>query len=381
MMKDMMKDMKRRMLGVAGAMALAMGVSAQTSGLYTIKGTLMGGVNGDTIILAVPNQGGLTALDTSVVKGGVFEFGGQVEGAQLVVLVGMREGQVAYGTSMVAEPGSINVRMYKEMGREADVVGNMTNSLWRLFAMRDGELVEESQQYVNILKRPGVAMQAKKAYRTALDSLTTLRMANVVEFVSGHKETLAADMVFEMYAEALNDADRGKLMALLATNRPALPGYARVKAKEARAQAAQASGAGGVFTDFSCTDMKGRVVKLSDVVKANRVTLVDFWASWCGPCRMEMPTVKRAYELYKGKGLEIVGVSLDSNRQSWEGAVKSMGMTWIQLSDLRGWQCAPAGKYGIHSIPSCVLIGQDGRIIGKNYRGEALIEAIGGVLR
>ncbi len=376
----MMKKRKKRLLGVACAMALAMGVSAQTSGLYTIRGTLMGGVNGDTIILAVPNSGGLTALDTSIVKGGTFEFSGQVEGAQLVVLVGMRDRQVAYGTSMVAEPGSINVRMYKETGREADVVGNMTNSLWRLFAVRDGELVEESQPYVNMLKRPGLAMVARKSYLSTLDSLTTLRMANVVEFVSGHKETLAADMVFEMYAEALNETDRRRLMALLATNRPALPGYARVRAKEAQAAAAQATGAGVMFTDFSCKDMKGKEVKLSDVVRANRVTLVDFWASWCGPCRMEMPTVRRAYELYKGKGLEVVGVSLDSNRQSWEGAVKSLGMTWIQLSDLKGWQCGPAVKYGVHSIPSCVLIGQDGRIIGRDYRGEALIEAIGGVV-
>lgn len=103
-----------------------------------------------------------------------------------------------------------------------------------------------------------------------------------------------------------------------------------------------------------------------------KVVLIDFWASWCGPCRREMPSVVKAYNAHKNKGFEIFGVSLDKDKARWIEAIKSDGMTWPQVSDLQHWQSAAAQLYNVQSIPYTVLVGRDGKIVAKNLRGEEL---------
>ena len=127
-------------------------------------------------------------------------------------------------------------------------------------------------------------------------------------------------------------------------------------------------------------DVDGNMHKLSEYIAANKVTLVDFWASWCGPCRAEMPAVKAAYDAYKDKGFGIVGVSLDNNKEAWVKAIADLGIEWAQISDLQGWNCAGAKLYGVNSIPATVLVAQDGTILARNLRGEAIQEKLAEVL-
>ena len=129
---------------------------------------------------------------------------------------------------------------------------------------------------------------------------------------------------------------------------------------------------GNKFTDFVMTDTKGEVKKLSDYVGKGKYVLIDFWASWCPPCRKEMPNLAAAYKQYKNKGFEIVGISLDSDKVAWEKGIKDLGITWPQLSDLKGWKNEGAALYGVNSIPHVVLTDKDGVIIAKNLRGKDL---------
>ncbi len=122
---------------------------------------------------------------------------------------------------------------------------------------------------------------------------------------------------------------------------------------------------------------EGKLISLSSL--KGKVVLVDFWASWCGPCRMENPNVVKAYQKYKdkkfkaGKGFTVYSVSLDSNKDRWEGAIKSDNLEWPNhVSDLKGWRSAAALKYGIRSIPDNFLIDENGIIIAKRLRGENL---------
>lgn len=130
------------------------------------------------------------------------------------------------------------------------------------------------------------------------------------------------------------------------------------------------------FVDLGLPGPQGQTVWVSDYVGQNKLVLIDFWASWCGPCIRELPNVVKAYERFHDKGLEIVGVSLDKDKASWLAAIEQTGQKWPQMSDLKGWDCAGAQIYGIQSIPANVLIDSHGKIVARDLRGDALLEEI-----
>lgn len=127
---------------------------------------------------------------------------------------------------------------------------------------------------------------------------------------------------------------------------------------------------GSEAPDFSQQTPNGKTLSLSSL--RGKVVLVDFWASWCKPCRMENPNVKKVYEKYHGKGFEILGVSLDRDMNAWTGAIQQDGLPWLHVSDLQFWNNAAAQQYGITSIPFTVLVDKEGKVIDKNLRGPAL---------
>ena len=124
--------------------------------------------------------------------------------------------------------------------------------------------------------------------------------------------------------------------------------------------------------DFESIDPNGKVVKLSDF--KGKYTLLDFWASWCAPCRQENPNIVEQYEKFKDKGFTVFGVSLDDSRSAWLKGIKDDNLNWVQVSDLQRWNSEPAQLYKINAIPASFIIGPDGTIIAKNLRGKALGE-------
>lgn len=139
---------------------------------------------------------------------------------------------------------------------------------------------------------------------------------------------------------------------------------------------AAATGINSKFVDLGLPGPQGQTVWVGDYVGQNKLVLIDFWASWCGPCIRELPNVVKAYERFHDKGLEIVGVSLDKDKARWLAAIAQTGQKWPQMSDLKGWDCAGAQIYGIQSIPANVLIDSQGKIVARDLRGDALLEEI-----
>ena len=138
---------------------------------------------------------------------------------------------------------------------------------------------------------------------------------------------------------------------------------------------------GQITPDFTMAAIDGSPIKLSDIYSKNKYTLIDFWASWCGPCRGENPNVVAVYSEYKSKGFGIIGVSLDKEKAKWEKAIADDKLDWIQVSDLTGWQNEAAGLYAVNSIPSNLLVDNTGKIIARNLREEKLKETISGLLK
>lgn len=127
---------------------------------------------------------------------------------------------------------------------------------------------------------------------------------------------------------------------------------------------------GGDAPKFTQNDTEGNPISLEDF--KGKVVLLDFWASWCGPCRRENPNVVKVYEQYKDKGFEILGVSLDKDKGRWVDAIAKDNLTWPQVSDLKGWSNEVGKMYGVSSIPHTVLIDEEGKILALKLRGEAL---------
>jgi thiol-disulfide isomerase/thioredoxin len=154
----------------------------------------------------------------------------------------------------------------------------------------------------------------------------------------------------------------------------------QIKAQEMAQKAQGATAIGSVAPDLAFSSPDGKTLKLSDL--RGQIVLIDFWASWCRPCRMENPNVVAAYKKFKDKGFTIYSVSLDQNGDSWKAAIQQDGLLWpYHVSDLKGWQSEAARMYGVQSIPAQFLLDKDGKIIAKNLRGEQLEQKLGELLK
>ncbi len=183
--------------------------------------------------------------------------------------------------------------------------------------------------------------------------------------------------------EAYKLAIGGVLAALNEKNHANYPHFAKMFIEKYKTTDPQAAGrlenelrrkqqlmVGGEAPDFSGQSPDGETIALSDL--RGKVVLIDFWASWCGPCRRENPNVVKMYDKYKDKGFEILGVSLDSSKDRWIGAIEQDGLTWPHISDLKKWQSEYASLYGVRSIPHTVLLNAEGKIIARGLRGVML---------
>ena len=131
---------------------------------------------------------------------------------------------------------------------------------------------------------------------------------------------------------------------------------------------------GGIAPEIEQAAPDGTIIKLSSL--RGKYVLLDFWASWCGPCLAEVPNVKAIYDDYKDKGFEIYGVSLDDDKAAWENAIKKHGLNWLHVSSLKGWECPVAKRYNVTGIPRMYLLDPEGRIIAMDLRGQALRDKV-----
>jgi thiol-disulfide isomerase/thioredoxin len=198
----------------------------------------------------------------------------------------------------------------------------------------------------------------------------------------GEKTDAVANIVYMkamLYDQVFNEpAKAAELVKQLKIDFQGTEFVATLEKREAAAAAAKKMRAslvvGAIFPDFNEKDVAGKPMSIAN--DKGKVVLVDFWATWCGPCRAELPNVLGTYNKYHDKGFEIIGISLDQDQARLADFTKSMNMTWPQIFDGQGWQNKLAVKYGIESIPATFLLDGEGKIIGRDLRGEDLPAAV-----
>ena len=155
--------------------------------------------------------------------------------------------------------------------------------------------------------------------------------------------------------------------------------YATITTRQKQPAQKQGIGDGATAPDLNLPNPDGKMVSLSSL--RGKYVLLDFWASWCGPCRGENPNVVGAYERFKNKNFTVFSVSLDNNKDAWTKAIKDDGLVWTHVSDLKGWSSAASAAYGVQSIPTNFLIDPNGKIIARNLRGNQLEETLQEILK
>ena len=345
---------------------------------YTITGTAEGTADGDTIYLC-EMQGffSLVPLDTAIIKDGKFEFKGEIEGCALRMLVPMHDGAPTVTDYFVLENAPIVAHLGTE-GTPGHWEVGPNGKLYKEFMSADSLLNEQMTPLFEAANDSAADEATKAAAQQKLDSLQQIAKQNHKKFIIDHVPSAISDMLFAYCMQEFSEAEQEEILKLFGEKQPDYPYYKQIMAER---MAMEATAVGAQYTDIAMPNPDGKTIKVSDYVAKNKYTLIDFWASWCGPCRAEMPTVVKAYTDYHKKGFEVVGVSLDNNKDAWVKAIDQLKMPWPQMSDLKGWECKGALDYNVRSIPANVLIDQQGNIIAKDLRGEDLLNKMAELLK
>jgi len=220
-------------------------------------------------------------------------------------------------------------------------------------------------------------IQAKKTTEADLSDELKQFDTLLAEHKSEKTDDVAQILVMKamLYREIIKDEAKGDAaMAQLQKDFPDTKTAKSIVAQEEGRKLNAKLAVGTKFPDFAVKDVAGKPLSVANY--KGKVVLVDFWATWCGPCVGELPNVLKAYEKHHPKGFEIIGISLDQDEKKLTAFTKEKNMPWQQFFDGQGWKNALAAKYGIQSIPATYLLDGEGKIIGKNLRGEALEEAV-----
>ena len=375
-----MNNMKKNVLVLGLMLGMYMGVMAQGGGnTFRINGQLKN-LQATHVYLIYINDN-KQILDSATVTNGAYVLTGEVaEGGPATLLdVSPMGGRPAPRdiARIFLGPESFSVT-HVDSFSNAVVTGSTANTDYQ-------EITAAEKPYE---KREMAMMPAYQAARQAKDEATTKSIeaqAKVIDkavedsvyapFVHNHPQSPLAIYVLQSYAK--NDPDAPALRSLFDGLSPAVKGSTGGKAFAEKLAIATKTSVGATAMNFTQNDTAGKPVTLSAF--RGKYVLVDFWASWCGPCRMENPNVVSAYAKYHPKGFDILSVSLDraGDKDKWLKAIYADRLAWTHVSDLQFWQNAVAVEYGVGAIPQNFLIDPQGKIIGKGLRGEDLDKKLG----
>lgn len=359
--------MRKVILFFIGALTL---VSCQKNS-YTIKGTIAdANYEGKNVYIQQLGENEMVTIDSVVVKNGSFTVKGAADSTFLrFIALDESVAKNVKGTPVFIEPGTIEVKIDSVATVSGTPVNNAYNAYTTTFADLNKKGRALFEEY-NKAKNEGTLTDAlEEEIGNKFDKINDEMKALGFAFVKENITNEMGEYIFLTSANMFEPEQQKEILGLASD---------KFKAKEpikhliTLIENEEKVSEGKKFVDFTMQDPSGKDVSLSDYAGKGKYVFIDFWASWCGPCRNEMPNVVAAYNKYKNKGFEVVGVSLDRDKDAWVKGIKDLNMTWPQMSDLKFWESPVVELYAFRGIPHTVLLDKEGVIIAKNLRGKEL---------
>ncbi|MGL5682318.1 MAG: redoxin family protein [Marinifilaceae bacterium] len=355
--------MKKRLFS---AVAFASLLSAcATSPKYTINGTVEGEETGNIYIVELVGEK-MDTLNSSEIKDGKFKFEGVVN--EVAVAAFTIEGKRAF-TPIFLENATYTVKLDPTKPANSSITGTETHALAAKYAeINNSSRAEQAKLY----KEYSQASQAQDEDK--MNEIRTLYTKVEEEAAQKTDSIMNANPASIATAAEIAQKMGGMDLTTLKTKYDALS--ADVKASKTgqkinnRITTLESVAIGQVAPDFTLNTPDGQPLSMHSI--KGKVKIIDFWASWCGPCRAVNPHVVSLYEKYHGKGLEILGVSLDRDKDAWTKAISDDKLAWNHVSDLKYWQCEPAKAYAVNGIPHLVIVDENNKIVAKNLHGDQL---------
>jgi thiol-disulfide isomerase/thioredoxin len=371
---------------IIGALLLLPASFCVAQDKFEISGKLPGAGSDKKVILNYVNSEGKDVKDSVLFKNGKFLISGTTAFGHKAYLglVPMKKDTTRRNTARDYQEFYLEKGKYKLTGTDsiakANIMGPQVQTDYLEYNARTGAMLA---QFKEISQRFSKVYYAKvkdtveiKKIQTEAKSVYAKIEAALDSFIFSHPDSyVTLDLIMANKTSVIDPETFGRYYDAL--SKRVLTSFTGQKLTAKYDKAKQI--AIGKAVDFIQTDDKGNEFKLSSL--RGKYVLVDFWASWCVPCRAENPHLLKAYNQLKTKGFEIVGISLDETKSAWLNAVKHDGMPWIQVSDLKGFKTEIAVKYGIAAIPQNFLINPEGIIIAKNLRGEDVDQKIAAFIK
>ena len=353
--------------------ALTVFVASCSSGPhYTVKGKLAGADSVKIFYLQKRDAGKMVRIDSAICKKGLFTFkGGKVDFPQLVQLVA---GNSNKRTAFYLENSDITISGNVDSLYNAKFTGSKTQEEYNSFIELNKPL---SDDYNKTYTEYQAASQAGNAAKVAelekkADSIQNAMTSLQKNFVKEHPSSYTSPSILVSLSY---DMDPDEISSAVSAMDTAIARLPQIKSLMERVVVMKSVAVGKKAPDFTLSDPDDKPVSLYSKL-GSKLLLVDFWASWCGPCRHENPNVVKVYSEFNKKGFNIFSVSLDKKKEDWVKAIADDKLTWTHVSDLQYWSSAAAKLYAVNSIPANFLLDETGTIIGKNLRGDDLYKKV-----
>jgi peroxiredoxin len=338
---------------------------------FSIKGSIEG-VETGKIYLQKLVEGQPQSIDTADVVDGKFTFKGKMEMPDFRLL---RLNEQDYFAPFFLDNSRITVTAKKDSLRASTYKGSPTQDIFKIYMTEVEKLNKDMMalqaKYQNAMST-GNSDEAEKA-KIDGQAMQDNNLFYTKNFVKEHKNSVVS--AYFTLAVLAGQVEGAELDSIVSKFTPEISASEYVIKLKEMIQEQKKTAVGVEAPDFTMNDPEDKPVKLSSL--RGKVVMIDFWASWCAPCRQENPNVVKLYNQYHEKGFEIIGVSLDKTKENWIQAIKDDQLSWIHVSDLQYWQNAVARQYGVNSIPQTYLLDKDGKIIAKGLRSEQLAAKLG----